>query len=516
MLTNRIRNKRLLERIVSKEQAATWISHGMTIGFSGFTSSGDAKTMPEAIAERAKVMREPFNINVYTGASVSPAIDALLSAAGVVHKRLPFQSDPTMRSSINMGKVQYIDQHLSDTADQIRTLALPQVDIAIVEALCVTEEGYIVPTTSCGNTPIFIQNAKEIIVEINLAQPLSLEGLHDIYDPGMPGNRPPIPLIKADQRIGTTYIKTNPGKIRGIVITHCPDTPKNLIQPDEDTKAIASHLLAFLRQEMRKGTLPCPLPPLQSGVGSVANAVFHGFMQAEFTDLQIYSEVLQDSVFDLLDAGKVKSASGGALTLSAEKMEHVLANMDHYRDKVILRPQEMTNNPELIRRLGLIAINTALEVDVYGNVNSTHILGSKMMNGIGGAGDFTRNARISIFVTKSTARDGRISSIVPFASHVDHTEHDVAVVITENGVADLRGLAPRERALSLIYQCAHPVYREQLLSYFTEACQRGGHTPHVLEKALSWHSHYREYDTMLMTAPTDTVHEATPHSLLNQ
>src|SRR5699024_8412297 len=125
------------------------------------------------------------------------------------------------------------------------------------------------------------------------------------------------------------------------------------------------------------------------------------------------------------------------------------------------------------------------EFDIYGNVNSTHVSGTKMMNGIGGSGDFARNARLAIFVTKSIAKNGDISSIVPFVPHVDHTEHDVDVVVTEQGYADLRCLAPRERVPLIIENCVHPMYREQMWAYYSEALERVGQTPHVLEKALS-------------------------------
>src|SRR5690625_5970183 len=76
-----------------------------------------------------------------------------------------------------------------------------------------------------------------------------------------------------------------------------------------------------------------------------------------------------------------------------------------------------------------------------------------MMNGIGGSGDFARNARLAIFVTKSLAKGGDISSIVPFVTHVDHTEHDVDVIVTEQGYADIRGLAPVQRAEKIIENC---------------------------------------------------------------
>jgi len=494
---NRIRNRQLLERVISVDEAVNYLKNGMSVGFSGFTSSGDPKAIPAALAERAKKEGKEFKINVYTGASVGPDIDTLLSEAGVVGLRLPFQSDKHCRNEINKGNIDYLDTHLSDTADMVRDQVL-SIDIAVVEAVGITEEGYILPTTSGGNSCIYIENAKEVLIELNMAQSPELEGFHDVYNPGPHEGRQPIPLTGVDQRIGDPYIKVDLEKIKGIVITNKPDNPKTLVEPDEDTKRIANHLINFLRQQVNAGRLPLPLPPLQSGVGSVANAVFYGFLDSEFTDLTLYSEVLQDAVIDCIDAGKIRFASGGAFTLSKEKMDHVFGNLEKYRDKIVLRPQEISNNPEVARRLGLIAINTALEFDIYGNVNSTHVLGTKMMNGIGGSGDFTRSARIAIFVTKSVAKDGKISSVVPFVSHVDHIEHDVDVLITEQGVADLRGLTPKQRALRIIENCAHPMYRPQLLDYYYEALSRGGHTPHVIEKALSWHVNFAKNGTMLL------------------
>jgi acetyl-CoA hydrolase/succinyl-CoA:acetate CoA-transferase len=119
-----------------------------------------------------------------------------------------------------------------------------------------------------------------------------------------------------------------------------------------------------------------------------------------------------------------------------------------------------------------------------------------MMNGIGGSGDFARNAYMSIFVTKSLARDGAISRVVPMVSHVDHTEHDVDILVTEIGLADLRGLAPRERAEVIIANCAHPNYREALADYYKRALLRGGQTPHLIEEALGWHDNLRRTGRM--------------------
>ena len=128
----------------------------------------------------------------------------------------------------------------------------------------------------------------------------------------------------------------------------------------------------------------------------------------------------------------MKFASSCSLTAEQRcALESVYDNLDWFRPRILLRPQEISNNPEIVRRLGIISINTAIEVDIFGNVNSTHVMGRQMMNGIGGSGDFTRNAYLSIFTCPSTAKGGKISTIVPLVSHVDHSEHSVQIIATE-------------------------------------------------------------------------------------
>ncbi|WP_077329522.1 acetyl-CoA hydrolase/transferase family protein [Virgibacillus siamensis] len=494
MNDDRIRAPHLQDRVVSADEAASWIKDGMTLGMSGFTRAGDVKAVPTALVKRAET--ESFKVNVFTGASLGCDIDKLFAEAGIVNKRLPFQADPAMRKAINQGEHLFVDHHLSHTSELIRSNVLNTIDYAILEAITVTEDGMVVPSTSVGNSLVFAEHAGNVIIEINLAQSELLEGIHDLYTPGKQGERDPIPLTKPDDRIGTKGIHIDSAKIKGIVFTNQEDSPSTIVKPDDETKIMAGHLLDFLQDEVSAGRLTERLAPIQSGIGSVANAVLHGMLDSEFEHLEVYSEVLQDAVFDLIDAGKVDFASCCSITLSDEKMKTVFSNFEKYRDKLIMRPQEITNHPEIIRRLGLISINTALEFDIYGNVNSTHVSGTKMMNGIGGSGDFARNARLAVFVTKSIAKNGDVSSIVPFVPHVDHTEHDVDVVVTEQGYADLRGLAPRERVPLIIVNCAHPMYRKQLWDYYQEALERGGQTPHVLEKALSWHTNFKENGTM--------------------
>jgi len=202
--------------------------------------------------------------------------------------------------------------------------------------------------------------------------------------------------------------------------------------------------------------------------------------------------VLQDGMLALLEAGKLTVASATAFSLSPEAAADLNARMGEFHDRIILRPQEISNHPEVIRRLGCIAMNGLIEADIYGAVNSTHLMGSRIQNGIGGSGDFARNAFISVFMARSTAKGGAISTIVPACSHVDHITQDVQVLVTEQGLADLRGLSPKQRARVIIARCAHPDYRDALADYF-ERAQRGAYglqTPHLLDEALSWHSRF--------------------------
>ncbi|MBB3214051.1 succinyl-CoA:acetate CoA-transferase [Herbaspirillum sp. Sphag1AN] len=483
----------LADRVMSAEQAANLFRHGMTVGLSGFTRAGDAKALPQALAERATAIKgttgEPFQLTVITGASLGNGSDALMAQAGLLARRLPFQVDNVLRKKINAGEVMFIDQHLSETVEQLRSQCPAAIDIAVIEAAAITEEG-IIPTMSVGNSASFVEQARQVIIELNTSVPLELCGLHDVYLPEVRPARQPIALTRPDQRIGSSTIAIDPRRIVAIVATNKPDSPSTILPADAETDAIATHVIAFLEGEVRAGRLPTNLAPLQAGIGTIANAVLHGLIDSSFRDLTMYSEVLQDSAIELLDSGQLAFASASSITLSEAMNAHFLRNIERYRSRLVLRPQEISNHPELVRRLGIIALNTALEFDIYGNVNSTHVGGTHMMNGIGGSGDFARNAQISIFVTKATAKDGDISSVVPMVSHVDHTEHDVDVLVTEFGLADLRGLAPRERAPLIIEHCVHPDYRPALRDYFARACTQGGHTPHVMAEALSWHVNY--------------------------
>jgi len=127
----------------------------------------------------------------------------------------------------------------------------------------------------------FALNAKAIIIEINLAHQVNLEGLHDLYDPGKQGERDPVPLTKPDDRIGSIGIPVDIEKIKGIVFTNQLDSPSTIVPSDAETVVMANHLIEFLRHEVKAGRLTERLAPLQSGIGSVANAVLHGLLDSK-------------------------------------------------------------------------------------------------------------------------------------------------------------------------------------------------------------------------------------------
>lgn len=493
-MLERIRLQDLHHKVTTAEEAVKLIKDGMVVGTSGFTKAGDSKAILPALAERGK--KEEIKITLMSGASLGHGTDGKLAEANVLKKRMPFQVDPVLRQKINKGEILFIDQHLSESAEILHTKNLLNLDVAIIEAAYIERDGSIVPTTSVGNSVTFAALAKKVIIEINTEVPEAVYGIHDIYQAEDYPYRNVIPIVAPWNKIGRKSIPLDPSKVEAIVFTKKKDSPADIAEPDEKTTAIAKHLLTFFENEVALGRLTDRLLPIQAGIGKVANAVLTGFKDSNFYDLTMFSEVLQDSTFDLIDAGKLSFASASSITVSEECYNRVFENLAQYRDKIVLRPQNISNTPGLIRRLGIIAINTAIEFDIYGNVNSTHISGSKIMNGIGGSGDFARNAYLSIFVTQAASKENKISHVLPMVSHTDHTEHDVDILVTDQGLADLRGLAPRERAQKIIDNCVHPDYKEELQSYFDRACELGGHTPHILNEAFSWHLRLAETGTM--------------------
>ena len=491
---------------ISAAEAAAMIQNGQTIGLSGFTPAGVPKSVPEEISKKAQAEHaegRPYKVNIFTGASTGQSCDGDMANAQAIGFRAPYTTNPDFRKHVNLNELAYSDLNLSNMATQIRQGYLGDVDWAIIEACAIEKVGskaHIYLTAAGGISPTVCRLAKRgIFVELNAFHERSCMGIHDVYEIEDHPNRTPIMITKASDRIGKPYVEVDADRIIGVIECDIPDEARSFKDPDPITTQIGQNVADFLLANMKQGLIPPTFLNLQSGVGSGANAVLGALGHCpEVPNFSIYTEVLQDAPVQLMRDGRVLSASACSLTVTNDCLKGIYRDMDFFRDKLVLRPSEISNCPEVIARIGVCSLNTAIEADIYGHINSTKICGTKMMNGIGGSADFTNSAYLSIFTCGSTTKGGAISSIVPFCSHIDHTNHFVDAVITEYGVADLRHKSDMQKAEEII-RVAHPDYCPLLKDYLRYAEKYSGHTHHCLSAAFAMHDTFLRKGDMRLT-----------------
>ncbi|HSL61731.1 MAG TPA: succinate CoA transferase [Desulfotignum sp.] len=485
--------------ILDKDRVLSLIKNGDTVAFSGFSPAGAAKVVPRVLAEHAAaehLQGREFRIRVLTGASAGDYIDNDLAKAKAIQWRAPYQGGRELRDQINRQEVEYVDMHLSHLAQTVSAGFLGKINVAVVEATEITPDGRVYLTASIGASPTWLACADKVIIEINRHHSHRLRELADIFMIPPPPRRSPINVHTPLTKIGWPYAQVDPKKVVGILENDEPDQVAAFSEEDAVSRKIADHVIRFLLAEKQAGRIPDQFFPFQAGVGNTANAVLAGLgAHPDIPPFYMYSEVFQDAMVDLMSEGKLLGASATSLTVVPEKLTRLTDNMDFFESRIVLRPQEISNHPGIIRRLGVIAMNTALELDIYGNVNSSHVFGTHVVNGVGGSGEFTRNSHLSIFMTPSVAKGGKISSVVPMTPHVDNNEHSVQIVVTEQGLADLRGLGPSERARKIINTCAHPAYRPYLTDYLTSSPK--GHICHDLARCYDLHQNAMASGAML-------------------
>jgi acetyl-CoA hydrolase len=516
-LQARIRRPSMLNKLCNPEDLLHHFPNGSYIGWSGFTGVGYPKKIPTAMADHVEKnnLQGQLKYSLFVGASSGAETENRWAALDMINRRSPHQVGKNIAKGINEGRINFFDKHLSmfpsDLVYGYYTKDRPngKLDVVVVEATDIKEDGSIVPGASVGATPELLQMANKIIIEVNTSLP-SFEGLHDITFTDLPPNRKPYLIMNVEDRVGTTSIPIDPEKVVGIVESDYQDATLPNTDADESSFRIANHLIEFFEHEVSRGRLPQSLLPLQSGIGNVANAIIGGLDKSNFKNLKVWTEVIQDTFLDLFDSGRLDFATATSIRFSPEGFKRFYDNWDFYHNKVLLRSQAVSNAPEIIRRLGVIGMNTPVEVDIYAHANSTNVMGSRMLNGLGGSADFLRSAKYSIMHTPSTRPSKTdphgVSCIVPMCTHVDQTEHDLDVVVTENGLADVRGLSPRERARVIIDKCAHPVYQPILSSYLDKAefeCLRKGmgHQPHLLFNSFDMHKALVEEGSMQKVKP---------------
>ena len=457
-------------KFITAEEAASYVHHNDNVGFSGFTPAGCPKVVPGAIARKAAeehAKGNPFQIGMFTGASTGDKLDGELARANAIKFRTPYQSNKDLRAALNAHQAQYFDLHLSELAQSLRYGFLGKIDVAIVEAADVTEDGEIVPTSGVGILPTICRMADRIIVELNCRHPKEIRGMHDIYEPADPPLRREIPIYTPSDRIGNDCVKVDPAKIVGVVRTDEPNEGGKFSPLDDVTMAIGKNVADFLVSEIKAGRLPKEFVPLQSGVGNVANAVL-GCMGANesIPAFNVYTEVIQDAVIELMKQGRVKFASGCSLSVSNEVIREIYANLDFFKD-INDNRHSFRKFAEKLDADGILVINGEIShVSEITDGLPCHII----TYGLKPECDYSAE---------------NITFDVPMVSHLDHSEHSVKIIITEYGVADLRGKSPIQRARCIIDNCVHPDYKPLLEEYLAMGIK--GHTPQNLKCCFAFH-----------------------------
>jgi 4-hydroxybutyrate CoA-transferase len=214
---------------------------------------------------------------------------------------------------------------------------------------------------------------------------------------------------------------------------------------------------------------------LQLGIGAIPDAVL-SFL-GDKKDLGIHSEMFSDGVVDLANKGVITNAKktidpGKFVSCFLMGTKKLYDFVNHNPD-VLIKPVDYTNDPFVVAKIdNIISINSAMQVDLMGQVNA-EMIGYKQFSGVGGQVDFVRGASRAkggkaIIAMPSTAAHGKISKIVPLLDEgaaVTTSRNDVDYVVTEFGIAHLKGATLRQRAIALI-KIAHPDFREGLIAEF--------------------------------------------------
>lgn len=283
-------------------------------------------------------------------------------------------------------------------------------------------------------------------------------------------------IIEVNENLPRTHGDTqiHISEVDYLVENHVPLAQLPLAAPSEAEEAIGGYIAEMIEDGST----------LQLGIGGIPNAITRFMLDRR--DLGIHTEMFTDGMVDLYEAGIItnkrktlwKGKMVGAFALGTQKL------YDFVNDNpgVEFQQGSVTNDPYVIgRNYKMVSINTALQVDLMGQVCSQSI-GNRHFSGTGGQLDTHRGAQLSeggrgIIALRSTAKDGTLSTIVPMLSEgaeVTVPSHDVDTIVTEYGMADLKGLCLRDRAAALI-KIAAPQFRDQL----KEEIQRLGVVPRM-------------------------------------
>lgn len=348
---------------------------------------------------------------------------------GVFRHSTTFAGRPTERA-VNDGLAEYVPCFFSELPKLFREGYLP-VDVAMISVSPPDDDGYLSFGVSVDYTLEAARRAKAVVAEVNARMPRTR------------GSR--IHISEIDALVETDY--------------PLPEVPPAEVSGLEER--IGEHIASLVPDGAT----------LQLGIGAIPDAALR-FLGGK-KDIGIHTEMFSDGVLDLLDKGVVTNRRNllnpGKMVATFLMGTERLYRFAHDNPAVLMMPVDYTNDPRVAGRLpGLVSINSAIEVDLYGQV-CADMIGPRQYSGVGGQVDFIRASSLSpggksIIAFPSTGKGGTVSKIVaalrPGAA-VTTSRYDVDIVVTEYGAAALKGRSVARRAEALI-AIAHPDFRGRL------------------------------------------------------
>jgi acyl-CoA hydrolase/GNAT superfamily N-acetyltransferase len=340
---------------------------------------------------------------------------------------------PNVREAVQDGRADFVPVFLSEIPRLIRSRR-SRIDVALIQVTPPDVHGQVSLGVSVDVVRAAVEAADLVLAEVNPLMPRTL---------------------------GDAFIHVR--DLDGLIPVERPVLELHPELPDEVSMAIGRHVASLVPDGAT----------LQTGIGKIPHAVLTAL--SGHHDLGIHTEMLSDTVIDLVEAGVVngrkKTLLPGKIVTSFVMGTKRLYDWVHDNPSVELMPSDFTNDPFVVARNDvMVAINSALAVDLTGQVASDTV-GGRFFSGIGGQVDFIRGAARSrdgkpIIALPATAKGGtvsRIQTVLEAGAGVVTSRGDVHFVVTEYGVADLWGKTVRERAEALI-EVAHPDFRTELVA----------------------------------------------------
>ncbi|MBI2954397.1 MAG: acetyl-CoA hydrolase/transferase family protein [Chloroflexi bacterium] len=412
-------------RIVSPEKAIGIVTSGETVVL------GTGCAEPQSLVDELVRQRERLSdVRLLT---MTPAGKCAYAGSGMErHFRvLTFLGSPGLYDAIRAGRADYIPCHLSEIP-RLFTQGYVRVDAALIQVSPPDAGGYCSLGISVDYLKVAVREAKVVVAEINERMPRTRG---DCY----------VHMSEIDLAIESSQPLL---------------TVERAAVLSEEEQMIGRNVADLVTDGAT----------VQVGIGGLPDAVLRSLRDKR--DLRIHTGIISDGIIDLVQAGAIASVgTGRSPVVSMLAMgSHTLYSYLHENPTIEMHPCTFTHASRVISQIeDFVSVNSALQVDPTGQVNAEYV-GGVQVSGVGGQADFIRGAALapggrSIIALPSTANGGKVSRLVAKldpGAVVTTPRTDVHYVVTEYGVADLRGKSLKERARALA-AIAHPRFRDELL-----------------------------------------------------